>query len=66
MVWCGVNQMISHFSEASILPSVRFSIHPSLHIILVLNLECGMELNEFCLPNSSDDLCLLFCLFRFL
>ena len=38
VVWCGVNQMIIHLSEASILPSVRSSIHPFLQIILVLNL----------------------------
>ena len=66
MVWCGVNQMIIHFSEASILPSVRSSFHPFLEIFLVLNLLCGMELNEFCPPNSSDDLFLLSCLFLLL
>ena len=38
VVWFGVNQMIIHLSEASILPSVRSSIHPFLQIILVLNL----------------------------
>ena len=38
VVWCGVNQMIIHFSEASILPSVFSSIHPFLQIILLLNL----------------------------
>ena len=62
-VWCGVNQMIIHFSEASILPSVCSSICPFLQIILQLNLKCGMKLNEFWPPYSSDDLCLLFCLF---
>ena len=46
LVWCGLNQMIIHFSEASILPSVSSSIHPFLQIILVLN-QCCMELNEF-------------------
>ena len=66
MVQCGVNQMIRHFSEASILSSVRSSIHPLLQIILVLNLQCGMEQNEYRPPNSSDDLCLLFCLFLLL
>ena len=38
VVWCGVNQMIIHFSEASILPRVRSSINPFLKIVLVLNL----------------------------
>ena len=32
-------------------------------IILVGNSSCGKELNKFCPPNSSDDLCLLFCLY---
>ena len=64
VVWCGVNQMIIHLSEASILPSVRSSIHPFLQIILVLNLQCGMALNEFCPPSIS--LWLLFCLFLLL
>ena len=63
VVWFGENQMIIHFSEAFILPSVRSSIYPFLQIILVLNLWCGME---FCPPNSSYDLCLLFCLFLLL
>ena len=56
VVWCGVNQMIIHFSAASILPWVRSSFHPFLQIILVLNLKCGMELSEFRPPNSSYDL----------
>ena len=30
------------------------------------NMLCGMEFNEFRPPNSSDDLCLLFCLFLLL
>ena len=38
VVWCGVNQMIIHFSEASILPSVRSSINTFFYIILVLDL----------------------------
>ena len=38
VVWCDENQMIIHFSEASIVPSIRSSIHPLLQIILVLNL----------------------------
>ena len=39
MVWCGVNQMIIHFSGASILPSVRSSIYTFLQIILRLYLQ---------------------------
>ena len=66
VVWCYVKQRIIHFSESSILPSVRSSIHPyHLQVILVLNLQCGTELNKFRPPNSSDDLCLLFCLLYF-
>ena len=36
--------------------------HPFLQIILVLNLWCGKELNQFPPPTSSDDLSPLFCL----
>ena len=66
VVWCGVDQMISPFSETSMLPSIRSSINPLFQIILMLNLLCGMELIEFHPPNSSDDLCLFFCLILFL
>ena len=45
MVWCGVNQIIIHFSETFILPRFRSSTYHFLQIILVLNLKCGMELN---------------------
>ena len=58
VVWCGVNQIIIHFSEASILPRVCSSIRPFLQIILQLNLKCGMKLNKFWPPYS-----VLFCLF---
>ena len=63
VVWCGRNWKIIHFFKASILPCVHFSIIPFFQIILALNLytQCGMELNEFCPPNRSDDLCLFFC-----
>ena len=50
-------RLVIHFSEASIPPSVRSSIHPFLLIILVLFLLCGIELNQF------PSLCLLFCLY---
>ena len=60
VAWCGVNWKILNFSEASILPSVNFSIHPFVQIILVLNLQFG--LNQFRPPNSRNDLCLFFCL----
>ena len=66
VVWYGVNQVIIHFSEAPILPRVHSSINPFLQIILVLNLLCSTELNEFLTPNSSDDFCLLFCMFLLL
>ena len=38
VAWYGVSWKIIHFSKASILPSVHFSIHPFLQIILALNL----------------------------
>ena len=57
--WCGVNWSI-HFSEASIPPSVYFSIHPFPQTILALTLWCGKKLTHFLPPNSSDDLCRLF------
>ena len=37
-------------------------IHPFLKIVLVQNSQHGKELNKFYSPNSSDDLCLLFCI----
>ena len=36
--------------------------HPILHIVQEQNIQRGKELYQFCLPSSSDDLCLLFCL----
>ena len=39
------------------------AIYPILPIILVQNSNLGKELNPFCPPSSSDDLCLLFCLY---
>ena len=36
-------------------------IHPFLQIIVVQNSPRGKELNPFYPPNSSDDLCILFC-----
>ena len=62
VVWCVVDQLIIHFSEASIPLSIRSSIHPFLKIILALYLQNGMELNQFRPQTSSDDLCLPFCL----
>ena len=58
-----LNRMIINFYEASILPSVCSSIHPFLQIILMPNLQCGMEFNVFRPPNSSNDICLLFCIY---
>ena len=45
-----------HSNQASVL----------LFILFFKSSWCGMELNEFRPPNSSDDLCLLFCLFLLL
>ena len=59
----GVNRMIIQFAKTSIPPSSHYSIHPFLQTILVENSQCGKDLNQFRPPNSSDDLCLLFCLY---
>ena len=60
--WFGGISLHIYCSKASILPSIHFSIHPFLQIILELNLQHGKELNQFCPPNSSDDLSLLRCI----
>ena len=40
------------------------AIYPILQIVLVQNSERGKEVNrKFCPPNSSNDLCLFFCLY---
>ena len=39
-------------------------IPPILQIVLVQNSQRGKELKQLCPPNSSDDLCLLFCINR--
>ena len=39
------------------------AIHPILQIVLVQNGQRSKEFNNFCPPNSSDDLCLFFCLY---
>ena len=53
-------KIIIHFSEASIVPSISScsSFHTFHQIKLVLNLQCGKELNECSPPNISDDFCL--------
>ena len=38
------------------------TIHTIRQIVLVQNSQCGKELNQFCPPNSSDVLCLFFCI----
>ena len=38
-------------------------IHPILQIVLVQNIYHRKEMNKFCPPNSSDDLCLFFCIY---
>ena len=58
LMWCEPDD--HPFSEASMLPKrVCSSIHPFLLIILVSNLLCGMELNQFRPPKVNDDLCVL-------
>ena len=53
--------MVIHFSEASIPPRVRSSIHPFLQIILVLFLLCDIELNPFRPFALSSVFILLLC-----
>ena len=58
--------MIIHFFKASIPPIGLYSFHPFLQnhpALFEEYIQCGKELNKFCSPNSSDDLCLLFCLY---
>ena len=58
--------MINHFLilKGFIPPRSRYSFRPFLHIILVENSQCAEELIVLIhLPNSSNDLGLLFCLF---
>ena len=66
MVWCDVNWKLIHFSKH---PFHQVSIFLLIHflnkIILVQNRQCGNELNQFFPPKSSDDLCLLICLYLF-
>ena len=50
VVWCDVNLMIIHLSEAFIPPSVSSSIHPFLQIILVL----WVQLDPLPLPNGHQ------------
>ena len=38
-------------------------LHAMLLIVLVQSSQRGKELNQFCPPSSSDDLCLLFCIY---
>ena len=60
--------MISSYSSChpgaifTFLPVIHGAIHPFLHSILVQNSQRVKELNKFCPPNSSDDLCLFFCI----
>ena len=63
VVWYGVNKMILRFSEASMPPSSHYSLNPFLQIIPVENIQFGTELDQFRRLISSDDLCLLFCLY---
>ena len=53
VIWRGVNRMIIHFSKSSNPPSIRSSILPFLYIIQTLNLQCGIELNQFRPPTSG-------------
>ena len=62
MMWTGLS-----FFQSIITPSIStYSLyynHPYLKIILVENIQCCKEFNQLCPTNSSDDLCLLFCLY---
>ena len=37
-------------------------IHPFLQMVLLQSSYRGKELNKFCPPDSSDDVCLFFCI----
>ena len=64
VIWYGVNQMNIHFFKASIPSSSLYSIHPFLQHHPGGNYPVQLyELNHFPSPNSSDDLCLVFCLY---
>ena len=39
------------------------AVHPILQIFLLQNSLRSMELMKYCPPNSSDDLCLFFCIY---
>ena len=52
------NRMKSSFSS-----NHPGAIHPIFQFILVQNSWRGKELNTFCPPNSSDDLCLFLLFF---
>ena len=41
------------------------AVHPIIQIFLVQNSQHGKELNQFCPPSSSDDLCIFFYLYPF-
>ena len=59
VVWHRMKWIIIHFLIFSKHPFRQvafYSIYLFLKINLVLNLKCGMELNECPPPNSSDDL----------
>ena len=65
MVWCELNNHPCFQSIHSAKYS-SYSIHPFLQIILVQNSLSKMfskEFESFPSPSSSDDLCLLFCIY---
>ena len=53
---CRASYCILHHDD------VKQIIHPFLQIILVQNNWHVKDLIQFCLPSSSDDLCLPFCI----
>ena len=62
LVWC-VNWKIIHFLKHPFRQvSIFLFIHPFLQIIRMQNSYRGKELHKFRPPNSSYDLCLLFCI----
>ena len=63
VVWYGVNRMIIHFSKPPFHQVAFSSFHPFLHTHPGENIySAARGLNQFRPPNSSDDLCFLFCL----
>ena len=55
-----INQLAAwHYSAKNCL-QFEDDLKNFLHVILMQNIKRGTDVNQFCPPNSRDDLCLLF------